>query len=275
MRMTLSMRPMSTCWRTRLAAAGFELWWLPDAAFDLNGDSIIDQEDHRVWVKDLEHTWFGDADLNGEFNSKDFVQVFQAGKYETAGWTLGQSSRTLAGPKATGTATALRQRRLRHRLPGWRLRAGTADGCGGGAGAGWRAAADSGSCGRDASKNDRTESRLTHVQESGRYLGYRLLRASDGPQGQTHPPLLASPPPPDDNGRRGSDVPAPAQGVRAMATRWQLSAVTLCVILAAPFALHADIYRWDNGQVIPGTEGIEPGPGVQLDHRQLECGQAG
>ena len=42
-------------------------------------------EDHRVWVKDLKHTWFGDADLNGEFNSNDFVQVFQAGKYEQGG----------------------------------------------------------------------------------------------------------------------------------------------------------------------------------------------
>jgi uncharacterized protein YjbI with pentapeptide repeats len=31
----------------------------------------------------------------------------------------------------------------------------------------------------------------------------------------------------------------------------------------------ADIYRWDNGQMIPGTEGIEPSPGVRLDHRDL------
>ena len=55
-----------------------------------------------------------------------------------------------------------------------------------------------------------------------------------------------------------------------MSARWQLTAVTLCMILAAPFALHADIYRWDNGQLIPGTEGITPGPGVQLDHMELE-----
>ena len=35
---------------------------------------------------------FGDADLNGEFNSSDMVQVFAAGKYETgesAGWSNG------------------------------------------------------------------------------------------------------------------------------------------------------------------------------------------
>lgn len=32
----------------------------------------------------------------------------------------------------------------------------------------------------------------------------------------------------------------------------------------------ADIVRWDNGQLIPGTEGITPGPGVQLNNRQLQ-----
>ena len=31
----------------------------------------------------------------------------------------------------------------------------------------------------------------------------------------------------------------------------------------------ADVYRWDNGQLIPGTEGITPGPGVVLDHHEL------
>ena len=28
----------------------------------------------------------------------------------------------------------------------------------------------------------------------------------------------------------------------------------------------ADIYRWDNGNVIPGTQGITPGPGVDLSY---------
>ncbi len=41
----------------------------------------------------------------------------------------------------------------------------------------------------------------------------------------------------------------------------------VAVLLSAP--VRADIFRWDNGQLIPGTEGITPGPGVQLDHRQL------
>jgi uncharacterized protein YjbI with pentapeptide repeats len=31
----------------------------------------------------------------------------------------------------------------------------------------------------------------------------------------------------------------------------------------------ADIFRWDTGQVIAGTQGITPGPGVRLDNRHL------
>jgi hypothetical protein len=51
-------------------------------AFDLNGDALVDKQDHRVWVKDLRNTWFGDANLDGEFNTADFVAVFQIGEYE-------------------------------------------------------------------------------------------------------------------------------------------------------------------------------------------------
>jgi hypothetical protein len=60
--------------------------------YDLNGDRQITEEDHRVWVKDLKNTWYGDANLDLEFNSSDMVQVFTAGKYETredAGWGEG------------------------------------------------------------------------------------------------------------------------------------------------------------------------------------------
>ncbi len=62
------------------------------AQFDLDNRGTVDAVDLRIWVKDLKHTWFGDADLSGEFNSSDFVQVFQAAKYETgelAGWAEG------------------------------------------------------------------------------------------------------------------------------------------------------------------------------------------
>ena len=64
----------------------------PGAEFDLNSDESVDSKDLRIWVKDLMHTWVGDANLDGEFNSSDMVQVFAAGTYETgqrAGWAEG------------------------------------------------------------------------------------------------------------------------------------------------------------------------------------------
>jgi len=64
------------------------------AAFDLNGDALVNVTDRDVWVRDLKNTYYGDADLNGEFNSGDFVAVFTAGEYEDAtasnsGWADG------------------------------------------------------------------------------------------------------------------------------------------------------------------------------------------
>ncbi|MCA9170157.1 MAG: PEP-CTERM sorting domain-containing protein, partial [Planctomycetales bacterium] len=64
--------------------------------FDENGDGTINFEDRLAWVKNHafggKGTWIGDADLNGEFNSSDFVTVFGAGKYESgaaASWGEG------------------------------------------------------------------------------------------------------------------------------------------------------------------------------------------
>jgi hypothetical protein len=53
-----------------------------DPAFDLDGDGLVTQMDRDVWVNDLRGTYYGDSDLDGEFNSSDFVFVFQAGQYE-------------------------------------------------------------------------------------------------------------------------------------------------------------------------------------------------
>ncbi len=50
--------------------------------FDLNADGKVDQDDRRDWVEVLRATYFGDSDLDGEFNSSDFVAVFQRGEYE-------------------------------------------------------------------------------------------------------------------------------------------------------------------------------------------------
>ena len=50
--------------------------------FDVNADAVVDSKDQQAWVKDLKQTYFGDADLNGQFDSSDLVQVLGAGTYE-------------------------------------------------------------------------------------------------------------------------------------------------------------------------------------------------
>ena len=66
------------------------------AAYDLNNDTLVNFNDRLVWLHDLKKTWVGDSDLNGLFNSADFVLAFQAGKYEVqdaaATWVQGDWS---------------------------------------------------------------------------------------------------------------------------------------------------------------------------------------
>ena len=77
-----------------------------DPLMDLNADSTLDGEDYRFWVHDLSSTYFGDADLSGEFNGSDMAQVFAVGKYEigdyaiSAGGSPGTSIQTRA--RSTG-----------------------------------------------------------------------------------------------------------------------------------------------------------------------------
>ncbi|MCA9211858.1 MAG: PEP-CTERM sorting domain-containing protein [Planctomycetales bacterium] len=52
--------------------------------YDLTGDGQLDQADREVWVTEINNTFFGDSNLDGEFNSSDFVFVFGAGQYEDA-----------------------------------------------------------------------------------------------------------------------------------------------------------------------------------------------
>jgi MYXO-CTERM domain-containing protein len=62
------------------------------AAYDLNVDALVNDGDVNVWIKDLFNSWIGDADLNGEFNSSDLIQVLASGTYETdtpSAWTSG------------------------------------------------------------------------------------------------------------------------------------------------------------------------------------------
>jgi hypothetical protein len=49
---------------------------------DLDRDGQVDRADLRQLVEVLMGTSFGDANLDGTFNSRDLVLVFQAGQYE-------------------------------------------------------------------------------------------------------------------------------------------------------------------------------------------------
>ncbi|MFC1758378.1 hypothetical protein ACFL2H_06370 [Planctomycetota bacterium] len=63
-----------------------------DLAFDLNSDQAVDDTDRKVWIEQIKKTFFGDSNLDGEFNSSDFVAVFVPAKYETgetASWAEG------------------------------------------------------------------------------------------------------------------------------------------------------------------------------------------
>lgn len=58
--------------------------WLPHEIFNLDFNVCIDQHDFLFWVKDLKQTYFGDANLDGQFNSTGLITVFQVGQYEDA-----------------------------------------------------------------------------------------------------------------------------------------------------------------------------------------------
>ena len=52
----------------------------------------MDFADRQFWITDLKSTWNGDANIDGEFNRTDFVEVFRTAKYEsgeTARWDQG------------------------------------------------------------------------------------------------------------------------------------------------------------------------------------------
>jgi hypothetical protein len=63
-----------------------------ESRFDLNSDGAVDFSDREFWVRQLGMTWFGDANLDGEFNTSDLINALAAGTYEAdvdAGWTSG------------------------------------------------------------------------------------------------------------------------------------------------------------------------------------------
>lgn len=65
-----------------------------DAVYDVDLNGTVDATDRTLWIERVRGTYIGDANLDGEFNTSDFVSVFQAGEYEddVAGnstWTTG------------------------------------------------------------------------------------------------------------------------------------------------------------------------------------------
>ena len=52
---------------------------LADPIFDLNSDGDVDDADRTIWVNEVRKTYFGDAALDGEFTSSDFVSSVSGG----------------------------------------------------------------------------------------------------------------------------------------------------------------------------------------------------
>jgi hypothetical protein len=65
-----------------------------DLAFDLNQDGDVSIADHDFLVRNILGRNYGDANLDGVFNSSDLVSIFQSGGYEdgvenNSGWASG------------------------------------------------------------------------------------------------------------------------------------------------------------------------------------------
>jgi hypothetical protein len=52
------------------------------AAFDVTSDGLVNESDRQHWVSTLRKTWFGDANMDGQFDSADLVEVLGIGEYE-------------------------------------------------------------------------------------------------------------------------------------------------------------------------------------------------
>ena len=65
-----------------------------DLQFDLNDDGMLDELDSETLVEDLIGTYYGDANLDGFFDSNDVVEVLAMNEYEdgiggNSGWIDG------------------------------------------------------------------------------------------------------------------------------------------------------------------------------------------
>jgi hypothetical protein len=65
-----------------------------DRRFDLDADGLIDVDDLQTLVHELFNTYFGDSNLDGQFNTADVVHVLASGEYEdgvvmNSSWSTG------------------------------------------------------------------------------------------------------------------------------------------------------------------------------------------
>ena len=51
---------------------------------DLNADGLVNSADRDIWANNLKGTFFGDATLDGEFDSGDLVAELRSGEYSVA-----------------------------------------------------------------------------------------------------------------------------------------------------------------------------------------------
>lgn len=56
----------------------------PDPNYDLNSDRLVNVGDRDYMIHSILDTNYGDADLDGTFDSQDLIMVFQSGGYESA-----------------------------------------------------------------------------------------------------------------------------------------------------------------------------------------------
>ena len=105
--------------------------------YDHNRDGVVNHTDVEYLVFDILQTTLGDANLDGIFNSNDFIYVFQIGEYEDAipnnsGWADGDwncdreftSEDIVAAFQLGGYVAEARPQRVESRLtPGWAVAA--------------------------------------------------------------------------------------------------------------------------------------------------------
>ncbi|MEZ6119514.1 MAG: DUF6174 domain-containing protein [Pirellulaceae bacterium] len=65
-----------------------------DSFLDFNEDFVVDSVDREFLVQEVLQTNYGDSNLDGAFNSSDFVQVFRSGEFEdsitaNSSWSTG------------------------------------------------------------------------------------------------------------------------------------------------------------------------------------------